>query len=76
MDEILWCDHSNEISFAVLLHGSICFLNYIFENGIFLESSFFWSSRVKTNNNLLFDLEQETLYIDILSFPSSDQVLM
>ena len=23
MDEILWCDHSNEISSAVLSHGSI-----------------------------------------------------
>ena len=25
VDEILWCDHSNEISSAVLLLGSICF---------------------------------------------------
>ena len=25
VDEILWCDYSNEISFAVLLHGIICF---------------------------------------------------
>ena len=25
MDEILWCDHSNETSSAVLLHGTICF---------------------------------------------------
>ena len=25
VDEILWCDHSNETSLAVLLHGSICF---------------------------------------------------
>ena len=24
--EILWCDHSNETSSAVLLHGTICFL--------------------------------------------------
>ena len=24
--EILWCDHSNETSLAVLLHGTICFL--------------------------------------------------
>ena len=23
--EILWCDHSNKISSAVLLHGTICF---------------------------------------------------
>ena len=25
VDEIPWCDHSNETSLAVLLHGSICF---------------------------------------------------
>ena len=25
VDEILWCDHSNETSSAVLLHGNICF---------------------------------------------------
>ena len=25
VNEILWCDHSNEISSAVLLHGTICF---------------------------------------------------
>ena len=24
VDEILWCDHSNETSLAVLLHGTIC----------------------------------------------------
>ena len=26
VDEILWCDHSNETSSAVLLHGTIYFL--------------------------------------------------
>ena len=25
VDEILWCDHSNETSSAVLLYGIICF---------------------------------------------------
>ena len=25
LDEILWCDHSNETSSAVHLHGTICF---------------------------------------------------
>ena len=25
VDEILWCDHSNETSSEVLLHGTICF---------------------------------------------------
>ena len=38
VDEILWCDHSNETFSAVLLHGTIGFS--IFEKikfGIFLE---------------------------------------
>ena len=26
VDEILWCDHSNETSSSVLLQGTICFL--------------------------------------------------
>ena len=25
VDEILWCDHSNETSLAELLHGTTCF---------------------------------------------------
>ena len=25
VDEILWCDHSNETSSPVRLHGTICF---------------------------------------------------
>ena len=25
VDEILWCDHSNEISLAVLSQGAVCF---------------------------------------------------
>ena len=25
VDEILWCDHSNETSSPVLLHGTMCF---------------------------------------------------
>ena len=24
VDEILWCDHSNETSLAVLSHGAVC----------------------------------------------------
>ena len=28
VDEILWCDHSNETSSTVLLHGAICFPNH------------------------------------------------
>ena len=26
VDEILWCDHSNETSSAVLSHGTVCFV--------------------------------------------------
>ena len=38
VDEILWCDHSNETSSAVLLHGTICFLVlYKIKLGIFLD---------------------------------------
>ena len=31
VDEILWCDHSNETSSAVLSHGTILYLS-IFQN--------------------------------------------
>ena len=38
VDEILWCDHSNETSSAVLLHGTICFsIFYKMKFGILLE---------------------------------------
>ena len=38
VDEILWCDHLNETSSAVLLHGTICFsIFYKIKFGIFLE---------------------------------------
>ena len=38
VDEILWCDHSNETSSAVLLHGTICFpIFYKIKFGIFRE---------------------------------------
>ena len=30
VDKILWCDHSNETSPAVLLHGTVCFKFSIF----------------------------------------------
>ena len=29
VDEILWCDHSNETFSTVLLHGTICFFNIL-----------------------------------------------
>ena len=28
VDEILWCDHSNETSLSVLTHGAICFSKF------------------------------------------------
>ena len=28
VDEILWCDHSNEISLAALLHSNICLARF------------------------------------------------
>ena len=38
LDEIPWCDRSNETSSAVLLHGTICFsIFYKMKFGIFLE---------------------------------------
>ena len=38
VDEILWCDHSNETSSAVLLHGTTDFsVCYKMKFGIFLE---------------------------------------
>ena len=41
VDEILWFDHSNETSLAVLLHGTICFsIFYKTKFGIFLEYLF------------------------------------
>ena len=36
VDEILWCDHSNETSLAVLLHGTICFSIFINSNSEFI----------------------------------------
>ena len=36
--EILWCDHSNETSAAVLFHGTICFsIFFKMKFGIFLK---------------------------------------
>ena len=41
VDEILWCDHSNQTSSAVLLHGTICFsIFYKMKSLIFLEFLF------------------------------------
>ena len=41
VDEILWCDHSNETSSAVILHGTICCsIFYKMKFGVFIEFSF------------------------------------
>ena len=48
VDKILWCDHSNETSSAVLLHGTICFLIfYKTKFGIFLNFDLWhsWESK-------------------------------
>ena len=38
VDKILWCDHSNETSSAVLLHCTICLsIFYKMKFGIFVE---------------------------------------
>ena len=38
VNEILWCDHSNETTSAVLLHGTICFsIFYKIKLGMLLE---------------------------------------
>ena len=52
VDEILWCDHSNETSSAVLLHGTICFsIFYKMKFEIFLEFRFLhsWALKGKTS---------------------------
>ena len=51
VDEILWCDHSNETSSAVLLHGTICFSIFCkMKFGIFLGFWFLAFSVVKGLN--------------------------
>ena len=43
VDEILWCEHSNETSSAVRLHGSICFsIFYKMKLRIFFLNFDFW----------------------------------
>ena len=43
--KILWCDHSNEISSAVLLHGTISFsIFYKMKFRILLINVFLWHS--------------------------------
>ena len=37
--KILWCDHSNETSLPVLLHGAICFATF-YKNKLAILSKF------------------------------------
>ena len=53
VDEILWCDHSNETLKAVLLHGTICFsIFYKIDFGILFEFCFLVLLGVKGFNGL------------------------
>ena len=46
--EILWCDHLNETSLAVLLHGTVCFTAfYKIRFSIFLNFDFEHSWELK-----------------------------
>ena len=57
VDEILWCDHSNKTSQAVLLHGTIIFFFFLYFTGGNLGLLFnfdlwqFWEVRVKSLAN-------------------------
>ena len=54
VDEILWCDHSNETSSGVLLHGTICFsIVYRMEFEIFLKIKRLKDTTTLKNSNHL-----------------------
>ena len=42
VDEILWCDHSNETSLTELKHGTLYFFGF-YQNEFYLFCEFFWS---------------------------------
>ena len=44
VDKILWCDHSNETSSAVLSHGNICFSIFYKTNLDFIFNFNHWNS--------------------------------
>ena len=52
VDEILWCDHSNETSSAVLLHGTIFSLFYKILSKIFYKISSKYFSSIFMCNTL------------------------
>ena len=45
VDEILWCDHSNETSSAVLLHATICYLIFFIKEFFFFLNFYVWRPR-------------------------------
>ena len=52
VDEILWCDHSNETSSAVLLHGTICFSIFHKKKfGIFSVDEILWCDDSKETSS-------------------------
>ena len=55
VDEILWCDHSNETSLAVLLHGTICFSKF-YKFGVLMVGTL-GSERVKQSSKGFKELE-------------------
>ena len=60
-DEILWCDHSNETSTAVFLHGTIFFFFSTFYNinlGFFLNFDIwhFWELKGSTSTSTFIKL--------------------
>ena len=56
VDEILWCDHSNQTSPAVLFHRTISFsIFYKMKFGIFSEFWFLALLEIKPSNGVTFD---------------------
>ena len=54
--EILWCDHSNETSSGVLLHGATCFsIFYKMKFGIYMDFHLWHSWKLKGFNPLSSD---------------------
>ena len=71
MDEILWCDHSNETSSAVLSHDTICFLrcsNFL----VYGWNPMMWP--FKWNLSSCFFICYFVLFV-VLTFQSVDEIL-
>ena len=54
VDEILWCDYSNETSSAVLLHGTICFSIFNKMDFFFLNFGICYSWEKGLNINVMY----------------------